>query len=47
MNFQDLNLKICVEQGDRDKIVKHAKKREESTKAFINRAIKETMKKDK
>ena len=40
-------IQIRVEQGERDKIAKHAEKRGESMNAFINRAIKETMKKDK
>ena len=40
-------VQIRVPKGDRDKIAKHAEKRGESMNAFINRAIKETMKRDK
>ena len=40
-------IQVRVEQGERDKIAKHAEKRGESMNAFINRAIKETMKRDK
>lgn len=40
-------IQIRVEQGMRDKIFKHAKKHGESMNAFINRAIKETMDRDK
>ena len=36
-----------VEKGERDRIAKHAEKRGESMNAFINRAIKETLKRDK
>ncbi len=40
-------VQVRLEQGERDKIAKHAKKRGESMNAFINRAIKETLKRDK
>ena len=39
-------IQIRVEQGEREKILEHAKKQEESMNAFINRAIKETMDRD-
>lgn len=40
-------ISLRVEQGERDKIAKHAEKHGESMNAFINRAIKETLKRDK
>lgn len=39
-------IQVRVEQGERSKIIDHAKKQGESMNAFINRAIKETMKRD-
>lgn len=39
-------IQIRVEQGGRDMISEHAKEHGESMNAFINRAIKETIKRD-
>ena len=39
-------IQIRVEQGEREKIAEHAANHGESTNAFINRAIKETIKRD-
>ncbi len=39
-------IQIRVEQGERDKILEHAKVHGESINGFINRAIKETMGRD-
>lgn len=39
-------IQIRVEQGERDKIYKHARNQGESMNAFINRAIKTVMEQD-
>lgn len=43
-NYERFNL--TVPMGEKDAIQDHAKKQGESTNAFINRAIKETMERD-
>lgn len=39
-------INLTVPKGEKDAIQDHAKKQGESTNAFINRAIKETMERD-
>lgn len=40
------DIRIRVPKGDKAKVQKHAAKMEESTNAFVVRAIKETMERD-
>lgn len=40
-------INLTVPKGDKEKIKEHAKSQDESVIAFINRAIKEAMERDK